>query len=161
MTPAPRSTAGLELKDILAGAIFIAVAMVFCVTAMKMPIGSIGRMQGGFFPLALSGVLAVLGLLLIARGLRHAEIGAGIGPVAWRAFLLISVAIAIFALGVTRVGFVPALAATTFVTACASRENSWRDAIGIAVAVAIAGSAIFIFALGLPWPLIGPWLAGS
>lgn len=161
MTPTPKSTAGPEFKDILAGAIFAFVALVFCATAMKMPIGGIGRMQGGFFPLALSGVLAVLGVLLIVRGLRRAEIGVGIGPIAWRALLLISAAIAIFALGVTRVGFVPALAATTFITACASRENSWLDAIGITVAVAVAGSAIFIFALGLPWPLIGPWLAGS
>ena len=161
MMSAPKATAGPEFKDILAGAIFVAVALVFCATAMKMPIGSIGRMQGGFFPLALSGVLAVLGVLLIVRGLRCAEIGTGVGPIAWRALLLISLSIAIFALGVTRVGFVPALATATFVTACASRENSWLDAISIAVAVAIAGSGIFIFALGLPWPLIGPWLAGS
>lgn len=159
--PTPKSTAGPELKDILAGAIFIAVASVFSTTAMRMPIGSIGRMQGGFFPLALSGVLAVLGVLLVVRGMRHTELAAGVGPIAWRALLLVSAAIAIFALGVTRVGFVPALAATTFITACATRENSWLDAIGIAIAVAIGGSAIFILALRLPWPLIGPWLAGG
>jgi predicted permease len=51
-------------------------------------------------------------------------------------------------------GFVPALAALVFVSAAAGREFKFKEVLYLAVFLGALSVAMFIWGLGLPYPLI-------
>jgi hypothetical protein len=51
-------------------------------------------------------------------------------------------------------GFVPALAALIFVSAVAGREFKFWEVLFLTVFLSVLSAGLFIWALGLPYPLI-------
>ena len=77
----------IDLANGLSGAIFTCTGAFFAVQAYTLGIGSAMQMGSGFFPMLLSIVLIVLGLVLILRGLRAES--EPVGEFAVRGILLI------------------------------------------------------------------------
>lgn len=143
-------------KDVVAGAIFLAFAIGFGVVSTAYPMGSTAQMGPGYYPLLLSGVLGLLGLVIALAGWRKpAQQMVVVRPLA-----LISVLAAplLFAVTLRPLGFVPAVILTSLLATMAAPRMSWIARILTAIGLAVGCTAIFIWALGIPLPLLGSLL---
>jgi hypothetical protein len=145
------------LKDLLAGGIFIAMGLAFAIGALSYDLGTPLRMGPGYVPLALGGLLAILGVLIVAKGFVAGE-GEDIGTVEWRAVALITAALIFFGATVRGLGVVGALLGTALLSAFARSQTTWREAIVIGIGLTVLSFVIFIVALRLRLPLVGPWI---
>lgn len=145
-------------KDVLAGLLFIALALLFAWQTRELPMGSAVRMGPGYFPLVLSGLLGLLGLIVLVNGLRFpGEMPSGI---AWRALFVIIGSVVFFGFAVRPLGFLPALAISVFVSAMASSKFHIVTALINTAVMTLFCWAVFIKGLGLPLAMLGPWLGG-
>ena len=145
------------LKDILAGSVFIAFGLAFAVISTTYEVGTPLRMGPGYFPLALGGVLALLGLVIVLKGFVAGE-GGEIGTVPWKAAGLLVVAILFFGLTVRGLGLAPSLFVTSLLAAFAGHRTGVLPAIAIAGGLTALCVLIFVLALQLRLELIGPWV---
>lgn len=145
------------LKDLLAGSVFIAFGLAFAATSLTYEVGSPLRMGPGYFPLVLGGILALLGLMIIAKGLVAGE-GGAIGTIPWRPAILIVAAFVFFGVTVRGLGLVPSLFVTTLLSAFADDQVSVPMAVLIAAGLTTLCVLIFVFALQLRLPLLGTWI---
>ena len=148
------------VTDILAGAIFVAFGLAFALTSLRYELGTPLRMGPGYFPLVLGGILVVLGLLVVGKGVIASAEGSP-GSVPWRALLLIVLAVLFFGLTVRGLGVVPATAVTALLTALASYRTGILAAVAIAAGLTMLCVLIFLLALQLRLPMFGPWLPFS
>lgn len=147
----------LNYKELRVGGFFILVGLAFGLEAyFRIPIGSPARMGPGFFPLLLSTLLTFLGLLIGLQAWRST--GAPLHYVPWRGLALIMVAPIVFGFTVRGLGFVPAIAIATALTALASPGRTLTTIAALSIGLAAFCTALFIFAAGLPLDLVGPWL---
>ena len=150
------------VTDILAGLIFVAFGLAFAITSLSYELGTPLRMGPGYFPLALGGILVLLGLLIMGKGLIS---GSGaeerLGSVPWRALFLIVLAVLFFGLTVRGLGLVPATAVTALLTALASNRTGILAAVAIAAGLTVLCVLVFLLALQLQLPMFGPWLPFS
>lgn len=145
------------LKDILAGAIFIALGLAFASGSLAYDIGSPLRMGPGYVPLSLGIILAGLGGLIVVKGF-FAGTGEPIGDVEWRAVALITAALLFFGLTVRGLGVIGALFGAILLAALARSRTPIREVVIIAVGLTALSVVIFIVALQLRLPLVGPWI---
>jgi hypothetical protein len=150
------------VTDILAGLIFVAFGLAFATTSLRYELGTPLRMGPGYFPLALGGILVVLGLLIVGKGFVSSPGAEGrLGSVPWRALVLIVVAVLFFGLTIRGLGLVPATAVTALLTALASYRTGILAALAIAAGLTVLCVLVFVLALQLRLPLFGPWLPVS
>lgn len=139
-------------KDFWAGLMLIATGAVSTVIAREYPSGTVLRMGPGYFPRVLGGILILFGIYLTITGLRSTEkIQGGWSP---RALIVLPLSMVGFGVLVEHAGFIPAMVALVFGSAAAGREFKLVEVIlltGVLTALAVA---VFIWALGLPYPLI-------
>ena len=147
----------IDWTDALAGLLFIAFGLLFGVQALGLEIGTAFRMGPGYFPLVLSGILILLGLLIIASAI-HDRGSEGIGTLAWRGVLFILPAPIFFGLTVRGLGFVPAIFLTTLIAALASLKMRLHWALLLAAGVTVFATLVFSYGLGRPYRRFGPGL---
>jgi len=147
----------LDPTDALAGLVFILFGLLFGVQALGLEIGTAFRMGPGYFPLVLSGLLILLGGLIMASAI-HGKGNSDIGPLAWRGLLFILPAPVFFGLTVRGLGFVPAIFLTTLIAALASFKMRLPSAVLLAAGVTLFATLVFSYGLGLPFRRFGPWL---
>ena len=145
------------LKDVLAGGIFVAIGLAFAVGSLSYDVGTPLRMGPGYFPLLLGGLLAGLGVLVVVKGFIAGE-GDAIGEVDWRAVAMITAALLFFGLTVRGLGVIGALFGASLLATLARSRTTIREALIIAVALTALSVVIFIVALQLRLPLVGPWI---
>lgn len=143
-------------RDFWAGLIFIAVGLYTLVGAGDYPMGSAGRMGPGYFPSVLGALLAVLGTVGVLRSL-FGE-GPVVGRFALKALALVLVAVASFGFLARNAGLVPAIVVLVLVAAYASVQFNLKKTVLLAAGMALFSSLVFVKALGLPMPVLGPWL---
>jgi hypothetical protein len=146
-----------SFADILAGAIFIAIGLAFVLGSLGYELGTPLRMGPGYFPLVTGGVLAVLGLIILVKGLVAGEV-IEFGRIPWRSVIMIVAAIVFFGLTVRGLGFVPSVAVTALLTALASYRIRLVTAVAVAAGLTVLSVLIFIVGLQLRLPLFGSWL---
>ncbi len=144
--------------NVLCGLLFIVFAGLFGWQALGLQIGTANRMGPGYFPLVLSGVLALFGVLLVGVGLRVP--GKLQATIAWRGLLMLILAVVIFAATMQPIGFLPAVAASVLVAFLGSRNFSLSAALPLVAGFTLFSWLVFIKGLGLPIQLFGPWLGG-
>jgi len=145
------------LKDIVAGLLFVAFGLAFAGIALTYDIGSPLRMGAGFFPLVLGSILVALGAGIAVKGYLDSDADA-IGRIPWRALGLILGAVLLFAMTVRGLGLVPTTFLAAFLSALASRRMSLVRAVAIGAGLTGLSVLIFVVALSLRLPLVGPWL---
>lgn len=149
----------VNLKDVIAGSVCVVAGLAFAIAALRtLSIGGAARMGPGYFPLLLGGLLCVLGLAIILRGLR--SVPAPLEGVTWRGMLLIGGAPLVFAATVVPLGLVPSLFLATLLAAISSRDASFLRILVITVGIVVFCITVFSYGLGLPVPLFGPVLWG-
>jgi hypothetical protein len=139
-------------KNFLAGLFFLGTGGLGIFIAQDYPMGTALRMGPGYFPIVLSGMLILFGIYCLTQGLLKPEKL----PHNWspRALLILPIATIVFGLLMEHAGFIPALIVLIFIAAFAGREFKFVEVAILSVGLTIASWALFIWGLGLPYPLI-------
>ena len=145
-------------KNFWSGLLFCAAGVAAAAFARSYPMGTTMRMGPGYFPTLLGWLLALIGFVLIARTLIRP--GPSVGRLAYSKLGLITVSNVLFALLLRRLGLAAALMLLVVVSAYASKRFRWPVATTLAVGLAVGSSIVFVWLLGLPIPIRGPWLGG-
>src|SRR5262245_22563424 len=102
-------------KSLASGGFFIAVGLLYgSIAFQSLPIGEVLNMGPGFFPIVLSGLLVLFGAIIVVRSFFEAQ-ETPFGIVPWRAILMLSLAIVIFASFIRQLGMLPGVFATAFI----------------------------------------------
>jgi hypothetical protein len=126
-----------------------------CVLARDYPLGTTFKMGPGYFPTVLGALLALVGLITVLRGLLRP--GAAVGALAYREILLVLTATVLFGVLLRGAGLIVAVVLLVMVSAYASRYFRWGTAVALAAGMAAFCVLVFVKALGLPLPILGPW----
>jgi len=130
----------------------IAVSVAAVLMARDIPFGTALRMGPGYFPTILGGVLALFGLYLVVKSLRHSD--AIEGGWSLRALIVLPLSLVLFGILMDRAGFIPALAVLIFGSAAASREFKLGEVAALTVGLIVFCVGVFVWGLGLPYPLL-------
>src|SRR4026209_934520 len=142
-------------KDIWSGLMLIVIGAAAILVARNYPFGTALRMGPGFFPVVLGGLLIVFGLAILAIGVRQGESMAG----SWslRALIILPLSLVLFGLLMEYAGFVPAMMVLIVGSAAAGREFKLLEALALAAGLTAFAVGLFIYGLGLPYPLFTAW----
>ncbi len=142
----------LRNKDLWAGLMLIGIGAAAMLIARNYPFGTALRMGPGYFPVVLGALLIVFGLVILAAGLRRSERIAG----SWslRALIILPLSLVLFGVLMEHGGFVPAMLVLIFGAATASSEFRFVEILLFSVGLTAVSVAVFVWALGLPYPLI-------
>jgi hypothetical protein len=146
----------INKTDALAGILCIVLGAIFGIQALGMEIGTSLRMGPGYFPLALAGLLILLGGLIVASSFK--TVAEEMSAHAWRGMLFILPAPIFFGLTVRGLGFVPSIFATTLIASMASLKMKLLPALLLSAGVTVFCTLVFSYALGLPFRRFGPWV---
>lgn len=139
-------------KDFWAGLMLIAIGAAALFIARGYRFGSALRMGPGFFPTILSVTLIVFGICISAVGLRSGEKIQG--SLSLRALIMLPLSLVLFGILMELAGFIPALVALVFISAASGREFKIVEVLLLTMFLTTASAALFIWGLGLPYPLI-------
>ena len=138
-------------RDMLAGLVFLLIALTGLWIARNYAVGTPGRMGKGFMPVVLCSILAVLGVATIARGFFSGQVE-GV-TIAWRPMLLVVAGFAAFGLTLNSLGFVLASAIMLGVTSFALPRRHLLESILTATILIASCALLFVVALKLPIPI--------
>jgi hypothetical protein len=139
-------------RDIWAGTMLIGIGAAAMFIARSYRFGSTLSMGPGFFPTILGGVLIAFGICIVAVGVRNGEkIKGRLSP---RAFILLPLSLILFGVLMELAGFIPALVVLVFVSAASGKEFKVTEVVLLTVVLTVVMAALFIWGLGLPYPLL-------
>ena len=139
-------------KRFLSGIMFLVIGAVAIYLAQDYPMGSALRMGPGYFPIVLGGVMGLFGIYELIIGVLKPDPVEGNWSI--RALIVLPVAAVIFGVLMEHAGFVPAMIVLVFVSALAGPEFKFMEVLLLSVGLTIGCTALFIYGLGLPYPLI-------
>jgi hypothetical protein len=149
--------------DLFAGTSFIVLGLAFAIGGSRYDVGSALRMGSGYVPIALGGILVVLGVLVLVMAFRGGDPAirdVERPPVPWVRIGLLVAAILFFGFTVGGLGLGPTLLVTTFLAALAAPEVKPLRAALTAVGITALCLVVFVALLQLKLPLLGDWLGG-
>jgi hypothetical protein len=146
-------------KDFWTGVIYVVFGGLGFWIARDYGMGSASRMGPGYFPMVLSTLLFIFGVVSMVRGFLVA--GPPFGGFAIKASILVLGAVLLFGFLVIRAGLVVALVALVLMSAAASQHFKFDvKAIAGLIGLVVFCSLVFVKGLGVPMPLIGTWFGG-
>jgi hypothetical protein len=140
-------------KDFWSGLMFCGFAVVGILAARGYSLGAAGKMGPGYFPLLLGGVLALLGVVLIARSI--VLDGEPLPRFHILPLAVIAVAVCLFGALIEPFGLVVALAVLAMLSAWAGPQFRWLEAAALTAVLIVFSIGVFVYALGLSlsvWP---------
>lgn len=154
-------------KDFLSGLLFMVLGVSFAWRASRYALGDAAHLGPGYVPLLLGALLTLLGALIVFKAMVFETEDRGrIGRWAWRPVLCIVLANLVFGvllgglapLGIPPMGLVLSIFALTVLAARAGRDFRWKEALLLALVLALGSYLTFIVLLKLPLP-VWPGLA--
>ena len=142
-------------RDVWAGVMLIVTGAAAVIIARDYAFGSALRMGPGYFPSVLGGLLVLFGLYLIAQGLRSNERIEGNWSL--RGLIVLPLSLVLFGVLMEYAGFVPALMVLIVGSAAAGSEFKLKEVLLLATGLTAFAVALFIYGLGLPYPLFTRW----
>ena len=149
----------LARKDVLAGLLFIGMAVFGLWLSRDYPIGTALRMGTGYVPRLLCWLLFGLGVVVLVQGLREAQDSRALSSAdvsALRPLVFVAASLVIFGLSIERLGLVISILLLIGVGAVAARGLRPLETLAAALVLILLSWGIFILGLGLtirPWPL--------
>ena len=151
-------------KDIVAGLMFVGLAVVLGLQSYHLPLGTPTQLGPGAYPMLLIVILGVMGLAITVNGLRRRRVDAHAEAedfvFAWKPLVLILLAPVLFGLLARGLGVVPALAIAVLLSTFAAPRFLPVGAVVATLVLVFFSWLIFIHFFALPWQAIGPWLGG-
>ena len=150
----------LARKDVLAGLLFIGVAVFGLWLSRDYPIGTALRMGTGYVPRLLCWLLFGLGVVVLVQGLREAQDSRALSSAdvsALRPLLFVAASLVIFGLSIERLGLVISILLLIGVGAVAARGLRPLETLAAALVLILLSWGIFILGLGLTIPVWPEW----
>jgi len=139
-------------KDFWAGMMLIGIGATAMWISRNYPFGTTQRMGPGYFPTVLGAILILFGICVMVKGLRsNQKIQAKWSPLA---LILLTLSVVLFGVLMKYAGFIPALMVLIFGSAAAGRGFRFIEVLLLTAALTGLSVAVFIWGLGLPYPLI-------
>lgn len=140
-------------KDFWAGVLFAAIGITFAVVVQvyEYPIGNTRRMGPGFFPLAIAVILAIMGLVIVAKA--FVTDGEAVSKFAWRPLLWILGGVVLFGVLVKTIGLVLGIVMLVLVSAYGGHEFKLKEQLIAATILAIGCTLVFVKGLKLAFPI--------
>ena len=143
-------------RDFFGGLMYIVTGAAGMWIARDYPFGSALRMGPGYFPSVLAGMMIAFGVAIMIMGFKNNEKIKGNWSM--RALFVLPLATIAFGYMMEEVGFLPAMLVLIPFSAAAGREFKVVEIVLLTVGLTILCTAMFIYGLGLPYPLIkGMW----
>jgi hypothetical protein len=139
-------------KDFWTGLIYIFFGSSAIIIAREYGMGRAIKMGPAYFPTVLGGLLILIGIVAIVRSFLK------VGTFKGLAFVVVSTVL--FGLFVRGAGLVVALPLFVIVSAYASKDFRWIPSLILAAGLTLFCTLVFLKGLGIPLPIIGPWLGG-
>jgi hypothetical protein len=86
--------------------------------------------------------------------------GTPIGAFAIRGLALVIVSVIVFGLLIKGAGLIVALPVLVIISAYASSQFRWGPTLALAAGLTLFCAFVFLKGLGVPLPILGPWLGG-
>ena len=174
----------LARRDVLAGLMFVGVALFGLWLSRDYPIGTAVRMGTGYVPRLLCWVLLGLGVVVLVQGLRaalaseasgqrgdsivrahsasedareRADVVSSDHPWGWRPVVFVTASLVIFGLSIERLGLVLSIVLLVGVGAVAARGLRLVETLAAALVLIALSWGIFILGLGLTIPVWPEW----
>jgi hypothetical protein len=144
-------------KNFWIGIIFIFFGLAAVYFGWEHNMGTAGRMGPAYFPTVLGSMLALVGLAGVIRSfIGHGE---SIGKFHIRSLVIILAAVLLFGVLVRNAGLAVAAFVLIMLSAYASPKFRLGSTLLLAVGLSLFAIVLFVKLLGLPMPVIGPWLS--
>lgn len=149
------------MRNVIAGLILLAIAAVGAWEGSDLTIGTPRHIGPGMFPMLLSGLIALIGVILLGTGLKEARTAGWHYSDRWplRSPIFILGAAVVFGLAVRPLGLAVAGPLLVVVGGLASHETRWIELLTFALGMTAFCLILFKYLLALPIPL-APWLLG-
>lgn len=139
-------------KDFWAGLMFLGFGLFFAIWAIvNYQMGSAVRMGPAYFPTVLGGLMAVLGLLILAGS--FALEGPKVPQMHFRPLVMILTANIAYGYLMKPLGLVGATAVLVFISALGGHEFKWKEVTILYVVLIVFSVLVFVKGLTLPFPL--------
>ncbi len=136
----------LQSKDFLAGLAAILIGLFVVIATSGYGLGSPRQMGPGFFPLSLGVMLSLIGVVISLGALRSQE---KLPKLNMRPYVIVPIAILMFALLVPRLGFGPAGVTTVVLAGVAEPETKKLHLLFLALGLVPAVWLLFAVGLGV------------
>jgi len=140
------------------GLIYVLFGSTAMLVGRDYPMGTAFRMGPAFFPIVLGGLLLAIGTISLIRSFMVT--GAPIGRFAIQGFMLVTGSVFLFGFLVRGLGVAFALPVLVMISAYASAKFRWGPTIVMALGLTGFCVLVFLKGLGIPLPVVGPWLGG-
>jgi hypothetical protein len=142
-------------QDFGAGAVFVAIGAAGLYFASDLSFGSAARMGPGYFPMLLSAIILLIGVVVGVKALSVE--GPPVERIPLRPIVIIVVCIVGFGLLIERLGVAIAAAALVLLASFArpgARSGSrFVESIALAIGLSVFVIVVFVYALGQPLPV--------
>lgn len=141
-------------KDLVAGTLFTVAGVCFSTGALSYSFGSAARPGPGYFPFGLGILLALMGAVILARGMAtRREPHQQFSRMSKRPLPIVVLAILSFAITLPTLGMVLALPILIAIISAAGDQFSWRDVLISSVVLTLGSWLVFIKGLALTLPV--------
>jgi hypothetical protein len=150
----------LARTDVLAGLLFIGLALFGLWLSRDYPIGTALRMGTGYVPRLLCWILLALGAVVLVQGLREAQgtrLSSSGEASGWRPVVFVTASLVIFGLSIERLGLIVSILLLVGVGAVAARGLRLLETLAAALVLIVLSWSIFILGLGLTIPVWPEW----
>jgi len=150
-------------KNFWIGIIFVTFGLAAVYFGRELGMGTTGRMGAGYFPTVLGYLLALIGLVAIVRAFIGRTTGARdeIGTFHIKDIAIILGSVLLFGVLMRGAGLAIAAFVLIMLSAYASPKFRLGSTLLLAVGLTLFAVLLFVKLLGLPMPIIGPWLTGE
>ena len=145
-----------NVRDFWTGLLYIFFGSSAILIARDYGMGTAIKMGPAYFPTILGGLLLFIGVISVIRSFIVA--GAPIGAFAFKGFALVTISVLVFGFIVRGLGLAIALPLLIIISAYGSTRFRWRPTLVMAAGLTIFCVFVFLKGLGIPLPIIGPWL---
>lgn len=139
-------------QDLGAGIIFIIIGLVGLYFGKDLTYGTASRMGPGYFPIWLSGIILVLGVITGGRSL--AVKGPRIEPFRIRPIFFVLAGVIVFAYLIEYIGLAISIFLMTLIAVQSRSDTRQMEMILLAAGLSIGAVVVFVYVLGQAMP---PW----
>ncbi len=148
-------------RDFWAGVLFIVTGLIFMVLSRQYNVGTSAKMGPGYFPMALGGLMALLGLMVLIPSVLSKAEELKITKIEPRMVLLVLVAVAVYAFALPKLGFIVALFALIVISSIASHEFNLKTTLISSVVLLVFSWLVFVKGLELQFPFLPTFLTNN
>ena len=144
-------------RDVCAGMLILLFGLFFAGFGLRYPIGTLSRMGAGLFPIALGGILGLIGIVISVTAVtgtpdEHDDVLPSRPD--WRGWgCIIGGVVAFIVLG-EYAGLLPAIFGCVFLSALGDRAATLRGSLLLAAGMAAFGTALFVYGLQTSFPAL-------